>query len=370
MPVIDRYLAAEWLKAFLLALSATLALLLLENVQNELNDFLRWDAPTYQLLMFYGWYSLTLLPLLIPASIFIATLFSLGNLHRNHEITALRAAGLGLFRLTRTLWLSVLTLTLLLFWLNAELVPNATEATRELRHHWRVQAEAQSSGRGTAGMVSPLGFQNALDGRLWFMNRFSRYTNEGFGVAVQVYDRKARLTQRYLAREAYYDEVTHHWVFREVRVRQYDPVTGQAIRETFDDVREEPRWKEAPSLMLALAEDPDRLSLYELQALLHTFPDSDAPTLRPYALRYQLRLAQPVNCLVVLALAIPFAISGVRTNPMIGVSKAGILFAGYFMLSGVVSLLGEQGHMSLTAAVWLPVGSIALLSLFFYRRLF
>lgn len=370
MRLLDRYLFQQWLQAFALATLATVAVLLLENVQNELQDFLRWGTPLPQILLFYGSYITMQLPLVLPISLFLALLFALGSLHRNHELTAMRAAGHGILGLTRSLWLAAALLAGLLFYLNAEAVPKATETVRSLRELWRREAVAQNQAPAQAGLVSPLGYAHPASRRLWLMNRFSQYTNEGFGVSVYERDPLGREIRRVLAREAFYDEVARHWVLTEGRELHFDPVTGQPFRQVLFNQQAFAQWQESPAEMLALHAEPERLSLDEIGRLLSTHAAAEASRLRPYELRYWQILVQPLNCLVVTALAIPFAVAGVRTNPLVNTGRAAGLFACYFAGSKVVGMLGEQGHLPLSTAAWLPPAALLVLSLWLYRRMF
>lgn len=369
MNLLDRYLLQQWLAAFGLAAVATLAVLLLENVQNELGDFIRWNAPAGEVLRFYAAYSLMQLPLILPLALFLSLLFTLGNLHRNHEITAQRAAGRSVLGITRGLWAAGLLLAAGLFALNVEGVPWATRTTRELRDTWRMRAEATEGGVAAAGVVAPLGYANALRNRLWLMNRFSRYTKEGFGVSVYVTDARGRETERVLARKMFFDDAEGHWVGVAGRVLTFDPVSGEAIHQELFDRRSFEGWRETPATMLALNADPARLSLFELQAVLSRAGDADPERTRRFAMRYARGLAAPVDVLLVVAVAIPLAVAGVRRNPWVNLARAGLLMAGYFVVSGIVGLLGEQGHVPITAAVWAPPGLLLAAVLPTYLRL-
>jgi lipopolysaccharide export system permease protein len=70
--------------------------------------------------------------------------------------------------------------------------------------------------------------------------------------------------------------------------------------------------------------------------------------------RYFSLFAAPFSCLVVVGIAVPFAVSGVRTNPMIGVSKAMGFFALFYVLISVASILGERQIIPALIAAWIP----------------
>ena len=365
---LDRYVFVQWLKAFALAVPVTAGVLLLENLQNELEDFLRWGAQARELATFYLSYLTMRLPLVVPLSLLLSVLYVMGNLHRNREVTAMRAAGLGLLRIARTLFAATLLLTALLFLLNAHWVPRATEHTERLRKTWALRHEAAAEAPDDAGLVERLGFADAASGRLWFMNRFSRYTNQAFGVNVYIRDDRGRDLRRIGAREAYFDEAARHWVFLEGVQLHFDPATGEAIRRLRFDRHDEPTFREPPSVMLALHRKPATLSLFEIQDLLARTRGANEAILRPYQLRQYTVLSQPADALAVVILVLPLAVGGVRRSPLIGTGRAVGAVAAYFLASSTIAALAMSGTLALNAVAWLPLVMVGAAAVVLYRR--
>jgi lipopolysaccharide export system permease protein len=62
----------------------------------------------------------------------------------------------------------------------------------------------------------------------------------------------------------------------------------------------------------------------------------------------------------VVGIAVPFALAGVRTNPMVGVSKAMGFFAIFYVLMSIASIFGERQIIPAMLAAWIP--NLALLA--------
>ena len=101
--LIDRYVFSEWVKAFSLTLGATLGILVLEDLYDDLPDFLGYGAGGSEILTYYLVLLPSFLPSVIPLSLLVSILFSLGGQHGRNEVIAMRACGLSLFRLSRSL---------------------------------------------------------------------------------------------------------------------------------------------------------------------------------------------------------------------------------------------------------------------------
>ncbi len=108
--LIDRYILREWLKIFTLVLGATLGLLLMQALYDDFRDLVEDGASGADI----GFYFLISMPMsfsvVLPLALLVSLLFSLGQLHRNNEIIAMRAAGIGLVRITRSLWVCAVLL--------------------------------------------------------------------------------------------------------------------------------------------------------------------------------------------------------------------------------------------------------------------
>jgi LPS export ABC transporter permease LptG len=354
MSLIDRYVFKEWAVGFALTLGVIVGILILQNMYDSLPDLLEVGASVGEVVFYYTLALPAYLPAILPIAFLVSLLFSLGTLHRNNEVIAMRASGAGLFRISRSLWAAGALLSCLLFYLTASLVPMSVERARTFFDNLKYASVEGDVDARTRGLVYNLGFDNRKDGRLWFMNRFSQRAWLGLGVNVHTRAADGRELSRISAREAYFDDTRGYWVFLDGRELLLDAQTGDPLRtvpfkeKVFEDFEED------PSLMLALHKDPKGLSLFELRRIIEAVPPEENPAVHAYQVRYFSLLAAPFSCLVVVGLAVPFAVSGVRTNPMIGISKCMGYFAVFYVLISIATILGERELIPVILAAWLP----------------
>jgi lipopolysaccharide export system permease protein len=361
MSLIDRYVFKEWAVGFALTLGVIVGILILQNMYDSLPDLLETNASVGQIIFYYTLALPIFLPAILPIAFLVSLLFSLGSLHRNNEVIAMRATGSSLFRISRSLWAAGLVLTMLLLYLTASLVPHSVERARTFFANLEFASAEERVDSQNVGLIYNLGFDNRKDGRLWFMDRFSKRAWLGMGVNVHTRSESGQELNRLSAREAYFDDTQGYWVFLDGRELIFDPLTGDPLRtlpfkeKTFEDFDED------PSLMLVLNKEPKELSLFELRRIIEALPPEENPAVHAYLVRYFSLLAAPFSCLVVVGIAVPFAVSGVRTNPMIGVSKCMGFFAIFYLLITVSTILGERQMIASWFAAWLP--NIAMLGI-------
>ncbi|MGK0310098.1 MAG: lipopolysaccharide export system permease protein [Lentimonas sp.] len=352
MSLIDRYILKEWVQGFALILGLIVGILILQNMYDSLPDLLGMNARPEEIVFYYTLALPIYLPLILPIAFLVSLLFSLGNLHRNNEIVAMRASGAGLLRISRSLWCVGIALTGLIFYLTASLVPFSVEQSRTFINNLEYKSEEGVTSSKDQGLVHNLGFDNRKDRRLWFMDRFSERAWLGLGVNVFIRGEDGQELERILASEAYFDDTMGHWVFLKGRELVFDPETGDPIRTITFEEKVFDAFYEDPSLMLALHKDPKELSIFELRRIIETIPPEENPAVLAYLMRYHSLLAGPFSCLVVVGLAVPLSVSGVRSNPMIGVLVCMGCLLVFYLLTVIATILGELGIVPPLIAAW------------------
>ncbi len=362
----------EWLQILGLVLAATIGLLLVQVLYDDFRTLSDYGARGWVVVKYTAIRTPGFLAVVLPLSLLVSVLYVLGKLHRANELTAMRAAGIGFTRLTAPIWVVGLLCCGISWWLNITVVPWSDEESRSMREELEFRSQtAKALPADRAGAVFSVAFDNLQSRRMWFFNRYSRGTQRGYGVSVSELDALRREHLRITAAEAWFDETRNGWVFKGGRELTFAPETGELIGSKAFEAEErfEPRYHEQPDLMLLIDRKPVDLSLRELRALIAHLEVEHSPKLATYEVRYYVLIASVLGPLIVIAIAIPFAVSGVRVNPAVGVSKSLGLFALYYIFSVIASSLATKGIASPIVAAWLPQGGMALLALWLFSRL-
>lgn len=274
----------------------------------------------------------------------------------------MRAAGLGVFRITRSLWCAGAVLSFVMLALNASLVPYATERAAtilsegELAYLERKGDFDRSKMRGER-----LFFSNAADRRVWLIANYNTYTKKAHGINIYEYDSSGKITSAVLARDGSYDEMTGTWTLQNGKERIYGS-DGQVLQQPkfpkkdpeseTTETEKTVTYPENPSLMILIGRKTSDLSIPEIQRILEETDAKSNPRIAEYEVYYNSVLASPFCCLIVVGIAIPFAVAGVRVNPMVGVSKSIGLFAAYYLLTNIFNMLGSGQWLPPIIAAW------------------
>lgn len=361
--LLDRYILAEWTKVFALSMLSFMGILLLSEGYNAIPEFLGWGASVGTILAFMLLGLVKSLSMLIPISLLISVIFVLATMNRNQEIAAVRAAGIGMWRLTAPLWAAGLFLAALLALLNAVLVPDALEARNTLQEEAQFAALKAKGGVAIPkGQASTVSYENAKSRRLWLISNLGLATGQAFEVIVHSFDAQNREVRCVTARFAEFRKTPlgWRWTFREGRDLRFDPATGSLMAQPRFKELTLPEFDDDPEVMFYSTKDPEKLSLREVSRFVDQAGFNPGGQNAAYAMRYHAILSAPVICLVVVAVAIPFSVRPGRISPMVGVAKTFGLFLAFYFLTSFCSAFGESGALPPIVAAWIPAALAAL----------
>lgn len=359
---LDRYIARQFASIFGVCISALLTIWLLMDLSDKMGQFRESGHFVQTALTFYGARSPAVLLLLLPYSLLLALLYSLGKLSGNREIIAMVQAGRSVIRITVPLIVAGILFSLLSLGLNYHWAPFAEGMQEEILD--------VATGKDAAKAKKVL-FRDPTNRRLWMIGSFP--PNYQFGESlrnVEVTTTRAdqTLESRLTASSATWDRVTHRWTFEDPAVGTYQP--GQpAVYTTSTSPLTVDGWSETPWQLIKPGLSAAHLGLPDLCGWLNTnTANGTFANPAPYQTQWHYRWALPFTCLVTVLLATPLAVHFARRGPGGGVFLAVVLSALMLLFSSISLALGEAGIIRPLHAAWLPNLAFAFLGLYLFRR--
>jgi len=348
--LLDRYVLQSFLRAYVLCIAAFISIWLIFDISDHISRFIDDRMSFGSVVQYYLTQVPQILVILLPVSLLLALLFSLGRMSRTNEIVSMLTAGVSIPRLIAPLLAMGLLTTAVSAALNYSLAPHAEEA----------QKMYFDSGRA-AGTTAQL-FRSRRDNRTWFIQRFRPQQNEFRNVQVLQQDENDNIVKNYLAASASYDAAAQAWSLQGVKVVNYD-APGNITSEESAESLVITDWSETPFRLASTNMRADFLSLPELRDYIHFNSDFPRNLLAPFATHLQYRIALPWTCFVVVLIAAPLAIGFSRGGILSSVAAAiGLMFANNFMAHFFLAL-GEGNRVAPWAAAWTPNVLFAIIGL-------
>ena len=122
---IDIYLLRNFLGLFLATFFIAIFILLMQFMWMHVNDLVGKGIGLDVLAEFFLYACASVVPLALPLAILLSSLISFGNLAEKFELTAMKAAGISLFRILRPLVLAVALLSVGAFFFSNNVLPKS-----------------------------------------------------------------------------------------------------------------------------------------------------------------------------------------------------------------------------------------------------
>lgn len=117
------YILKSFAGPFLFTLFVSVFVLLMSSIWRYIDTLAGRDLPISVIIEFFGYYSITTLFMAIPLAILLASIMTLGNMGERYELTAMKSAGVSLFRILKPLIFIVIGLAFLTFYISNYIAP-------------------------------------------------------------------------------------------------------------------------------------------------------------------------------------------------------------------------------------------------------
>jgi len=122
---IDFYLLRNFLGLFFATFFIAIFILLMQFVWMHVNDLVGKGVGIDVLAEFFIYAAASVVPLALPLAILLSSLISFGNLAEKSELTAMKAAGISLFRIMRPLTIAIALLSVGAFFFSNNVLPKS-----------------------------------------------------------------------------------------------------------------------------------------------------------------------------------------------------------------------------------------------------
>lgn len=352
MKIVDRYIAKTVLQSTLLALLILAALDSFFALVGEIGDIGQGDYGIVQAMQYIV---LTLpgrLHELFPMAALLGCLMGLGALASNNELVVLRASGMSIARLIRSVAQAGLVLLVAAALLGEYLAP----VSEQLAQTQRALAMTRQ-----IVMKSAYGFW-ARDGKRFVnIQRILPQSHLG-GISIYEFDTRNRLVSSTYAAMAHYQD--GQWVLEDIQ-QSLISAQGVTTRHIAHSV-----WPSllTPKLLSVVTVRPEDLSARDLYKYIAYLRGNQLDTQR-FEQAFWARLIEPLAGMVMLILAVPFAFGPLRRvgagqRILVGV-MVGLAF---FLINQTTGQIGQVYSLNPLLSAALPTLLFFALGLVLLRR--
>ncbi|HLW81686.1 MAG TPA: LPS export ABC transporter permease LptF [Candidatus Acidoferrales bacterium] len=309
-------------------------------------------------------YFLHLAPMMVyqlaPLAALVATLVTLGLLAKNNEITALKASGVSLFRLSLPLILAGALLTSGMFLLDDTFLPYANQRQDALHD--------QIKGRPAQTYFQPAHqWIFGENDKIYNYELFDPYDNLFGGLNVFELDPSTfQMRRRIYATRSYWEPNLNSWVLERGWVRDFSGATVTSYKPFVVDSF--PEFSERPTYFKREVFQYNQMNWRQLRNYIRGLQKAGFQTSR-LSIEWHKKFAFPLMSTIIILMSIPFALLVGTRGAVGGVALAIGIAIGYWAIAALFEAMGAVGQLPAFLAAWAPDAIFAFVGLYFFLKM-
>ena len=345
MKILYHHLSNNLLRPLLFLILTFSLLFIIADLMNIGEDFHKYKTSKKNILQYYIWQLPSMLINTIPISILLATLYSLGNLARNSEITAMKASGIGISTLIQPYLLISLFFTILTAIISEWVRPNYSYRAYQL-----IQKEHVSEKKP---FLENIPYRNPEIGHTWFIQKMDSRAYILHGVTFSQNRQDGSDLQKITAKKVYW--LDQKWWFEDGIIQKYNNQNNLVGKSKTFQIKEMSMLPEIPEDFLGEAKNASHLSANGLYNYIKTHQFLSSETIAGYEVDFHHKLAMPFNCILAFLLAMPIGNNIGRQNAVKGILVTLTLFLSFYGTQFTTEYLARIEIISPWVGCWIPL---------------
>jgi len=343
--LLDDLILRDFAMYFVMILGSFITLTLVFTFFELLGDIVRNHISLVTL----GDYLLNVTPsmvyLLTPLTMLLAVLVTFGLMYKSNELTAMKATGISVYRITLPVLVLAAAIAGGLFFFDQFYLPFANKRQETLRNQIK-NKPAQTYLRPDRKWIR--GEQNTI----YYYEFFDPDQNQFGNFSAFVFNPTTfQIVRRIHAERAEWDGHLGQWVLKSGWSRSLD---GAAIKDfrTFE-VTTVAEFREQPSYFKKEVKQSQEMNWEELSAYIGDLQRSGFDVV-PLRVQLHKKFAYPIITFIMAVLAIPFSMASGKKGALTGVAVAVGIAIIYFVAAGLFEAMGNANQLPPFVAAWAP----------------
>ncbi len=344
--ILDLYILRDWLFHFALLLVTFVGIYIIFDFFQLLGDIVRNHIGPRVVLDYYRFLTPQVIYLFaVPLAVLVATLVSFGLLAKTNQITALKSAGISVYRAAAPILVASAVLSAGMFVLEDRYLPQTNQRQDALRN--------QIKGKPPQTYYRPdrqwiFGQTN----HIYHYRFFDPDQNVFAQLSVFEFDQATfQMKRRIFASRAFWEPPIHGWVLENGwvrnldadRVTEYMPFAVATFRE----------FREEPSYFNKEVKPSAQMSVLELRRYVNELAQSGFDVVR-LSVQFYRKFSFPLITFVVALIGIPFSLTMGAKGAISGIALSIGIAISYWALSSLFEAMGNLHQLPPVMAAWSP----------------
>ncbi len=355
MGTISKYLCKEFFKLLLLCQAVFVSLYLAIDFIQKVGDFMEAGAANHAMFMFYIYKLPLVVTQMAPAACLISVVVLFSFMKKNNEITALKACGVSVIRMSLPVLTASICLTLAVFLFSELLVPYASKKSNDI---WYSEVKKRSQERYYDHVFIWYRGEQAI----YWMRYFDIVRMEMTTPTFYFFDDEFHLSEMIDAKKATW--VEDSWKVEDGIILKLRDDKSYGV-EKFNEM--DLVLPETPESFVKIDKSPQEMSYWELRRHAEKTAHEGYDDTR-FIVDQHLKLAFPLLSFIMVLMGIPIALILKKGGPPLAVCLGIATCFLYIMTIGLTRSFGYAGILPPILSAWLANILFLLLGAYLLMR--
>lgn len=357
MKLLDKYLLRRFISLLMYSMIAFLAIFVVIDVVENIDKFIDAGLNRNQIATYYLLNLPFFLSTALPMSMLISSIFCIGTLARNNELTAMKATGVSLYRITAPILLLAFLISCGSFVFDDQ-VKVQTDRKLELYQDQYIKKRPPKRHLRRDNI-----FIQDTPTRNLVISHFNGNTMVGSQISIQ-YLESGRISRRIDANKIHYSDSLENWYVSDYVIREFTEQDSERVVDSSRDTMGVALTVH-PQDILKEAIDPAQMNYSELSefiAQLHSLGIDP----RKWEVNLHFKLAFAFTNFVVVLFGLPLVANQRKGGLAFGAGLSLFIIFTYYAIIKVGQVMGFKGLLPPLLSVWMGniifiIGGIILL---------
>jgi lipopolysaccharide export system permease protein len=358
LKLLDRYILKEFLRFFIVICITFIALYLIIDFFNKVRMFLSNNASILQIATFFLYSIPMIISLILPPAVLLATLIAYGSLSKFSEITAMKANGISLYRITLPALIFAAVMAVVLFYFTELITPASIQ---KIEYIEKVDIQKQQ----TLGYFKQNEIWYRGDNAIYNFKMFDVSNDTLRGITINYLNNDFTLIKRIDAKSAEWKE--NNWFFHDLLTTRFDSNNFPVLEWSKEKIISIP---EKPDDFKIVQKDAEKMGYFDLKKYASKI-QKEGYDVTKYLVYLQGKIAFPFVIIIMIFIGVSFSLRSERSGGVMQSVGIGIFIGfSYFGVHAYSMSLGLSGRIPVFLAAWAAniLFSIAAAVLFYRMR--
>ena len=363
--ILTKYIIQEFCRPLIFCLTGFIAIWLIIDLSDNGADLASAGANFIGYFKYYLVQSPQIIVTIIPISILLSILYTLGRLSKSNEITSMQCAGKSYLKILSPILFISTYISLISLSLNYQWAPEA-EAQKEtiLSSFKRGEEYAKTK----KYRINSRLYKNKLDSRTWFIGAIPSNIHSGKLRNVEIYQEKdtGKIAEVYYAETAQWSKKSKDWSLINGMLISFANSSEKIRQTTFDELKLN-NWRETPWKIYTDSLIPEQLGVINLIHHLERNSEKTQKTMAPFKTHLHYRWALPLSCIAIALIACPIGINNSRSNLRGSGTLALLIYFIMILLNNLFLALGQGMRIAPFFGAWSTNIILVITGIFLFR---